>query len=491
MRTLFFLFALVALAFSTTTICHAQRPGPATLEDLLNGSGRPPLKPLGDGPAKKCQPVPDQAEVAKVQELIKQAYEHDYKMATDNPEPLIQKLLAAPDQAKDPVRRYAFLISAEEAAVTGGDSSRTMELIDIRAEEFEIDRLKPRIDRLAEFLTPKAKMDPEVLAELYEHAMKTAEWGMKQDSFEQAKAAADMVASIAKAIYQAGKAKKNDGVTNDGEAKQTEARTLVKEIEQREKLFVEHKKALETLKTQPNNKTANGIAGRYYCFTVHDWKKGLACMAKGDQSDVAELAALELKVMAADKPEAKQVFELAGKWWDVASLKELSADSSAAITAHARTLYRSIESSLDDFLEKGVAAARGKEPLVIAAKNAGVGSISKQLKITVGLTSDWASLALSPAAAVEIGTQKVIAGEKKWDVEGNAISTGGRSQGSKVEIKVRLKGSIKELIMETHKGDVGALGIKVESGGKVIGLFLNEGSSRSDRCRRDFKLEVR
>jgi hypothetical protein len=339
--------------------CLAQQPsGPATLENLLDGPDRPPLKPTAKDADRLFPPVvPDETAVKEARDLIKQVYEDDYKAAAKNPEPLIQKLLAAAWQTKDPVRRYAFLISAEEAAVTGGDYGRTMELIEIREGEFAIDGLQSRIDRLTEFLTPKTKTDPEILARLYEHAIETAERGVKQDALEQAKAAAEMAASIAKSLFMTGKAKKNDGVADDGEAKQTQARALVKDIERRAELFAEYQKALETIKAK-EDPAANGVIGRYLCFVAGDWKKGLQFLAKGDQKDVAEVAAEELKVFADGKPDDKEVFSLAGKWWAAADAKDVPDSLRTAVRSHAGGLYESIWERLDDPLDRAMASKR-------------------------------------------------------------------------------------------------------------------------------------
>jgi hypothetical protein len=363
MRSLFCLLAIASLACWCSTACLAQ-PGPATLENLVNYPDRAPLPPLAKDSEQPFPLIaPDAAAVKEAQDLIKQAYEDEYKASATNPEPLIQKLLAAAGQTKDPVRRYAYLISAEEAAVSGGDYGRTMELIDIRAAEFAIDGLQSQLERLAKFLTPKTKTDPEILTRLYEHAIETAERGVKQDSLEQAKAAAEMAASIAKSLYMAGKAKKKDEVADDGAAKQTQARALVKHIERRSGLFSEYQKALETIKTKEDS-AANGVIGRYLCFEIDDWEKGLPFLAKGDQKDVAEVATLELEVRAANakKPNAADIFTVAGEWWKVA--EDVAESVPAPTKLHAAALYRSVCESLSDPLDQALAQKRGNDPAI-------------------------------------------------------------------------------------------------------------------------------
>jgi hypothetical protein len=335
-----------------------QADRPATRDNLPDSPARAPLKP----PAKDTEAlfppvVPDDVAVKEAQELIKQAYEGDYKGVEKNPEPLIEKLLAAASQTKDPVRKYAFLLSAEQAAVTGSDHDRAMELIDIRASEFAVNGLQSRIERLADFLTPKAKTNPEALAKLYDHAIETAERGVRQDLFEQAKAAAEMAGSISESLVMAGKAKKNYGATQDGEAKQTQARMLVKDIERRADLFAEYQKALEVIRFT-EDPAANGVIGRHLCFTVGDWDKGLPFLAKGDQADVAEVAGEELRMLEDGKPDAEEVFALAGKWWAAADAEDMPRSMRTAVQSHAGGLYESIRERLDDPLDRAMAQKR-------------------------------------------------------------------------------------------------------------------------------------
>jgi hypothetical protein len=374
MRSLACFFALASLMCANGNICLAQQRGPATLENLLNAPDRPPLKPTAKHPDRQPPAaVPDEAAVKEAQDLIKQAYEEDYKAASKNPEPLIQKLLAAASQTEEPVRKYAYLLSAEQAAATGSNYGRVMEVIDVCAQAFAIDALQLRINRLADFLTPNAKTNPEVLDRLYEHAIETAERGIKQDSLEQAESAAEMAASIAKSLLMTGKSKKNNKVADAGEVRQAQARALIKDIARRRALFAEYKQAIETLKAQ-DDPAANGVIGRYHCFETGDWKKGLPYLLKGDQKDVAEAAAKELKVLSAENPEPKDVFALAGNWWAVAE-SEAAVEVQSQFKSHAASLYASVQGRLTDPLDAQLAKSRSVQGGRPKPEPPGVGKI--------------------------------------------------------------------------------------------------------------------
>jgi hypothetical protein len=122
----------------------------------------------------------------------------------------------------------------------------------------------------------------------------------------------------------------------------------------------------------------------------------------------------------------------------------------------------------------------------------------RELTLKIHLTSDWGSVVCHPASSVKIIEQEVVRGGRRWNVNGNMINCEGRALphiDSAVQVTCRLDESAKEVTLETHKGDVGALHIEVVSRGEVLGKFVNEGSHggnarRSESCRLDFKLVV-
>jgi hypothetical protein len=145
-------------------------------------------------------------------------------------------------------------------------------------------------------------------------------------------------------------------------------------------------------------------------------------------------------------------------------------------------------------MEKKIAEARAaRDESRDLASNA---DPAREFSVTIHLTSDWGSVALHPASAVEIGKQAVAKGGGQWKVSENRIELRGqpfRRNDSTVTFVCRLKGAAKELLLETHKGDIGALYVEAMHHGELLGRFPNEGNhggnaQRSDFCRRDFKL---
>lgn len=357
------LIACVSLLCWDASSCLAQGPGPIRPVDPVDGQIRLLRAQSPDDSAQRRQPIPAQAAIEQARGLVRQAFEDDYKTAAKNPEPLIHKLLAAAGDTKDQVRKYALLLSAEDVAAMGGDHARAMQLIDIRTAEFECDDIQSRIERLSRFLAPKAKPGPDVLLQLYAHAIETAHRGVSRDSFPQAKVAAEMAFSIAKALVTAGKAKRNGAVTADGETKQDQARALVKDIDRRSALFTAYQAALATLREREDPE-AHGVVGSYLCFELGDWEKGLPFLVKSDRKELVDIASLEIEARVARQPSPEALFDVAGRWWALADGS--SAGTNSAIRRHAATIYSSVRSRLSDPLDKALAEKRGSSGPVVA-----------------------------------------------------------------------------------------------------------------------------
>lgn len=107
-------------------------------------------------------PVPSDSDIAKSRQLIRAAYETDYKSAQESGEPaaLLAKLRSAADSvAAEPAKKYAFLLEAEDIAAEHDDVVITLLLVDRRAELFELDNLAERSKRLEQLAGPKIAAD--------------------------------------------------------------------------------------------------------------------------------------------------------------------------------------------------------------------------------------------------------------------------------------------------------------------------------------------
>lgn len=299
------------------------------------------------------QPVPNESVVKAARELVRDAYEGEFLNAASSPEPLIEKLVTASGQTKDAARAYAMLLEAEQVAVMAGKYDRVIELVDIRTREFDVDPAQERVTRLEELFTAQARRDPAALSSLFGHAMETGKLALQQESIDQAAAAADLSGRAAKGLYLLGKAKKAQSLVSDGESKQLQAKELTAEITTRKELLAGYEKARAVLEDSPDDPDANQTVGAYLCFCRDDWGSGLPALVKSGDKSLAELAALEQAVMAAETTDPQQLFDLAGKWWAISQTR-----GEPAIQRHAAAIYEKCVADLTDPLEKALAEKR-------------------------------------------------------------------------------------------------------------------------------------
>lgn len=303
-------------------------------------------------PAEAREPIPAAAALAAAEARVRQTHEDDFRTGGTDPKPLIQKLLAAAEQSEDPAFDYALFLEAEKAAVAAGAVGLAMDAVDARAEQFDIDRLQARVERVADCLTPKARTDVGLLKALWEYAIENAENGLADESLPPAKKAAETAGQVAKALLAAGRARKDESLVADSMEKQTYAQGLVKSIGRRSAALAEYRKAVEALTTDADDPKANGVVGRYLCFEKNDWAAGLPALAKGDQEDLAAAAAgeIELSSSGEERPAAEKVLAVADAWWQ--------ASEAGAVRRHAASLYERVLPDIGDPDKRATATKR-------------------------------------------------------------------------------------------------------------------------------------
>jgi hypothetical protein len=304
--------------------------------------------------------VPETAAVKEARELIRQAFEDLFQDGERNPGPLIEKLLASVGQTDDPARKYALLLEAEDIATAAGDIRWLLDVTDMRARTFGGKPLEMRLDVLRRLMTPKTKSDPGRLDKLYEHTLDLVDSALVEDDLATAKAATGIAASLAKSISTVGRARKDPRVFASGEAKQAEAKDLMRTVDARSKAVADYTTALKTLEEKPDDPRANRMAGMYVCFVAKDWGKGLLYLAKSDNLELAEFAATEVALMNRDS-DPKLVFELAGKWWSLAEAGTVDGNLGDVIKLHAAGSYDVVQRRLVDPLDRALAEKRAAE----------------------------------------------------------------------------------------------------------------------------------
>jgi hypothetical protein len=312
-------------------------------------------------------PVPPQEKVGESLALIRDAYEADYKSAkeSEEPEQLIFQLITLAGQESDPVRKYALLVEAGNVAATYDYYERAIELLETRAERFQVDGLALKAELLQSFAGPKIPAD----LELCEQAMDAARQAMQSERFDLASKAATLALDIAKAIDReqklaARKQRKKSGgnvvvPSPIGTEIVKKATALQSQVTASEELFKQYSDAAKNAKTLPDSPEANAVIGSYLCFVREDWSAGLPALAKGNLKDLSSLAIEEMKLLAESEPrDVRKTFEVAGKWWAAAESKDVSDQHESAVKDHAAGLYEGVTDRLTGALEKRLATSR-------------------------------------------------------------------------------------------------------------------------------------
>lgn len=314
-------------------------------------------------------PCPPDAKVEEAIELIRAAYEAAYDQAKDGGDPdlLIEQLTGLANQATDPAKKYALLVEAEAIATQYENFASALDLLAKRAEQFQIDGLKVKSQLLRRLAGPKILADQV----LFDQAIDTAKQAVQAERFDVAAEAASLAVSVAKAIdrEQKAEARKRGRAAGDmgrnesssklaGPALVKEATNVQSWVNAAQKLFAEYGEAMARIESQPDDATANASVAKYLCFVRGDWKKGLPALAKSDLEGLADVAANEIALFATEKPDAKQVFGLAGAWWSKSESKSLSADQQSAVRDHAAGFYADVVDGLTDAIEKQLATSR-------------------------------------------------------------------------------------------------------------------------------------
>lgn len=326
--------------------------------------------------------VPDEAEVAAALASIKEVYAEDLADSRALG-PTLSKLLSAAKKSSKPASKYALLLAAEQKAVQAGDFAEAIDVIDERAEIFDVDALQGRLDMLRE--ASKTAADANV--EIYEFTVKVAGDAIDAERFEVATKAAALAAHVAAMLDQQSLAKvarspfgsnasgpgagPAPATKPDGPRRADSAKHLRLAVSECKKLHQKYEQARAELVQTSGDEKSSETVGKYLCFVKGDWQAGLRALAAGEEGVLRSLAERELALMLDAGADPAKVFALAGDWWALADAPRRSADlpalAAATVKHHAAGIYERILGKLSDPIEaelakKRIAAAADESP---------------------------------------------------------------------------------------------------------------------------------
>ena len=279
----------------------------------------------GDVPAAKPA-APDAATVRRAGEVVQRVYQEELANARDpaSKSALARKMIQVASDERDAGTKYALLSKAIDLGVQAGDADLVSNAVDQIDATWKIDasRLRAR-----------------TLSELSRH-LGTPE---DRDAFvRRAEAAADAAAaakefSVASELIDIAAAA----------AQRADDPPLVKRLSARASEFAQMKSAearvraaRATLEAKPSDVAANLAVGECECFIEGDWPAGLPKLARGNNTELRSLAALDLKGAAG----APAQLALADQWWQFSQHQEGMAKRQ--IQRHAIDLYRKADPNL-------------------------------------------------------------------------------------------------------------------------------------------------
>ena len=263
-------------------------------------------------------PVPPAEERQKARALIEEIFATE--MADNSPtarRALAEHLLSDAGKEGNPaVDRFVLLLGALHAAEDANDLTLCFNIIDRLDGRFEVDALQ--LQCLSAWKAAVKADSAERTAGNCRAGLALLEQLIASDDFKDASRLVVML-TVATAA---------DPVLNGSVKNQATRLELLTTL--RAGIAVE----LETLRVSPADPHANFVVGRFLCFSVGAWDRGLAMLRKGSDPSLKLLAMTELA-----KPGGREANELASHWWTL-SEKEANALAKQQMRSHAAVWYK-------------------------------------------------------------------------------------------------------------------------------------------------------
>lgn len=251
---------------------------------------------------------------------------------------LAGQLTAEADRSQNTTERWALRSEALRLVSEAGDVPAALSLIETLAAEFEAIGPGEELDAMLTLATkaPLNQLSP-VLRGILEKAREVIDTGDEQ--------------SVGKAL-----------ITVAGLARKAKDQALIAEVLELQAAARERAKERklvqsmeEKLANSPNDPVVCLEVGKFFCFKLQDWKRGLPALAKGKDEGLAALARRDLE--SEGKPAAARVS--GDEWWDWAEGQPAATRDAARLRA--AKLYEAVvdtSSGLDKTkLEKRIATA--------------------------------------------------------------------------------------------------------------------------------------
>jgi len=306
---------------NTSSVARPADPSPPEPQP------QPPPQP---NPLLVGRPHPPSGEaLATAMEEARKIYEADFKTATKAPQKaaLARKILETAKATQgDATARYVLIDLARKVFAQAGEVGEALGAARLIENDYEMPRDEMAVATLE--LLEAAPQTPEQRADLAKTAADMADSSVGAEEFERA----DKLAAMAWAAAQ--KQKDND-LKREINQRKTQIGNLVKD-------WNTAKRSLEKLKDDPADAAANLAVGKFYCFALEDFRRGIPYLLAGSDSQLAEAAKLDAAAQA-EGPARR--LEAATAWQQVAA-KISDRDDKQALQRRERWLLQQAVSGL-------------------------------------------------------------------------------------------------------------------------------------------------
>lgn len=292
-----------------------ETPALTQLPDVL-----PELSSLEDG--RKSRPTEEMLTAVQnnVQEILK-----SHEGLEDSA--LASRLVQDASNNSSDILRYALLQTALEKAIAAGDAMLARNVLHVLSQGYDVPLLTMQqmtLDELCTVISKPAPKQKEQFAALCKVAGEVCVLSTQQKQYDRAE-------SLYRRVYELG-----TKLYVDSEIR----KTLLEHQNYFTKLANLHRNfmtALDTLKSNPDDVTANRRIALWYSQVERDMMQALPYFAKCDYAPLRSAAQLEL---ASDKTPAN-LLKVADQWWDLSH--NIQAPLDRIFSDHAISLYETID----------------------------------------------------------------------------------------------------------------------------------------------------
>ncbi|HWE01613.1 MAG TPA: hypothetical protein VG326_04325 [Tepidisphaeraceae bacterium] len=251
----------------------------------------PAVTPAPATPTSTKFAPPDVARQAETMKLVKEVFQKEYaEKAPAAKKELAQALVGEAVKIKENyVARYVLLNEGYKAALAASDVEDCKTAIDNFDKYYTVDATAMIIDTFAKLSSGPNGQN----ADLANWGVEAVERMIADDDYAQ-------VRKLARAVQAS--------VPQDADAS---IRERLKAAEMLAGEFERVRPSMTKLKTTPDDPQANLAVGKFYCFSKHDWDRGLQMLARGSDPRLKDLARQDL----VEPSDALAQYALAGQWW--------------------------------------------------------------------------------------------------------------------------------------------------------------------------------